>query len=52
MSQNVPVQPVLHQKHDPFSMWHMSLQLVGHGLSQLVPNTPDTLQPVFKYQEH
>lgn len=44
VSQDVPFHPVLQQ--DPFSMWHvLSLQLDGHGLSQLIPNTPDLLHP-------
>lgn len=35
-----------HCKQDPFSMWHvLSLQLIGHGISQLLPYTPCFTQP-------
>lgn len=43
----VPVHPDSHPKHAPFCMSQiLSLQLVGHCSSQLVPYTPEVLQPV------
>lgn len=45
--QYIPVHPGLHSKQVPFSMWHvLSLQLFGHGWSQLVPYTPSLTHPV------
>lgn len=36
--QYIPVQPILHLKHDPCSMWHvLSLQFAGHIFSQFLP---------------
>lgn len=41
-----PNQPGSHCKQDPLSMWHvLSLQLIGHGMSQLLPYTPCFAQP-------
>lgn len=42
--------PGSHCKQDPFSMWHMlSLQLIWHGMSQLLPYTPCFSQPIYRY---
>lgn len=44
--QYVPVHPGLHEEHTPLCMWHvLSLQLVGQGVSQLLPKTLVFLQP-------
>lgn len=41
-----PVHPGLHVKQFPNCMWHiLSLQLIGHWISQLLPYTPRFPQP-------
>lgn len=46
VSHDVPIQPGLHEEQDPFCMWHISfLQLVGQGMLQFLPYTPDLLHP-------